>query len=392
MTQKQDFVHKILTHLSRLDKSTIHGYVLNLSETNLLYREVIDELEEGIVVIDEQNHVRLLNRQAIFYLAVKGDFSHKLSIFDLIRDNELSQFIASHVKDLTTKVVQDLPIMIPRQAFIRVTLTPLPPGNVLILFSNITAEKGRTTDYERTQRIEALVRLTAGLAHEIGNPLNSLAIHLDLLRETVRELPSSKQAKFSKTLEVVRAETARLDKIVRDFLKATRKPLLRFKTEDLNEIIAEAVRVMEPEFKMLRMSVKFEQDAKLPPFLIDRERLYQSFINLIKNSKEAMAAGGKLQISITHKENVASIRFRDNGCGISPKDLPHIFEPYFTTKSEGSGLGLMTVHQAVADHGGKIEVSSRPNKGTLASIFLPIRFACLQLPDATKPHSTSKSL
>ncbi len=167
---------------------------------------------------------------------------------------------------------------------------------------------------------------------------------------------------------------------MKNFLKATRKPPLRFRNEDLNAILSEALELMAPELEEKKIRVHFQPDPALPPFLMDRSRIYQIFSNLIKNAMEAMPRGGDLWISAAHKENAAIIRFKDTGSGINEKDLPHIFEAYYTTKEEGSGLGLMTVFSAVREHGGRIEVSSKPGKGTTFALLLPIRLAKLQLP------------
>jgi signal transduction histidine kinase len=113
---------------------------------------------------------------------------------------------------------------------------------------------------------------------------------------------------------------------------------------------------------------------------MDRERLYQVFINLIINGMEAMPKGGNLRVGISHKDKVAVLTFKDEGVGITEENLAHIFEPYFTTKKEGSGLGLMTVLNAISDHGGKIEAFSKPKKGSTFVILLPIRAPKLQLP------------
>ena len=115
--------------------------------------------------------------------------------------------------------------------------------------------------------------------------------------------------------------------------------------------------------------------------MMDRERLYYAFMNLIKNALEAMPDGGSVKIALTHKQHCATVTIADTGCGIAEKELARIFDIYYSTKPEGAGLGLMMVYDAVAEHGGKIEVASKLNKGTTFKVLLPIREPQLQLPN-----------
>jgi len=137
---------------------------------------------------------------------------------------------------------------------------------------------------------------------------------------------------------------------------------------------------MKPAFKEHGLDVEFKGDTKIPDFLMDRDRIYQVFINLLRNAIEAMPHRGKLSIKLKHRGKIASVRFKDTGTGIDEKDLPHIFDPYYTTKDEGSGLGLMTVYSAVVEHGGRVEVESEIDKGSVFTVILPVRQKKLQLP------------
>ena len=196
----------------------------------------------------------------------------------------------------------------------------------------------------------------------------------------MKDLRDPKGVRFEKTLDVIQAETLRLDRIVRNFLKAARRPPLRFRSEDLNQVLEEAIHFTGPELEAQGITVRFKPDPALPQFLMDRERLRQAFINLLKNALEAMPEPGSISIHVSHRDHLALIRFKDEGDGIKDEDLPHIFEAYFTTKEEGSGLGLMVVLNAVQEHGGRIEVLSKAGKGSTFILLLPIRRPKLQLP------------
>jgi signal transduction histidine kinase len=247
--------------------------------------------------------------------------------------------------------------------------------------SDITSRTEQQFETAMLSRMESLVRLAGGIAHEIGNPLNAITIHLELLKKRLAGLPDSKRKEIADSLCDIQDETRRLDRIIRNFLKATRKPPLRFRLDDLNEVVSDALAFLKPELDVAKILVKFSKDKGLPEFLMDRERLYYAFMNLIKNALESMPRGGTLKIGLTHKQHCVIVTITDTGCGIAEKDLARIFDIYYTTKPEGSGLGLMMVFDAIAEHGGKIEVASKLNKGTGFKVLLPIREPQLQLPD-----------
>ncbi len=390
MFKHAPFIHKLLKRIERLDRDSLQNHLQDMVRENTLYDEIFDHLKEGVVLVNPQGQMDYANRQASLWLALPGAFASKDRIQDLITEREIAKFIASHLENLKEGVVGDFPVLFPREINLRVFLTPLENKQtgkkILILLLNIPAG-AQADEKDKPPRIEALMSLVAGIAHELGNPLNSIAIHLQLLKKELTDFPPKKQKLLEKTLAVLNSETSRLDKTVKNFLKAARKSPLRFRNEDLNEILSEALDLMAPELKEKKIRFHFQPDPGLSPFLMDRSRLYQTFTNLIKNAIEAMPRGGDLWMTLSSKENVAMIRFKDTGIGIPENDLPYIFEAYYTTKEEGSGLGLMTVFSAVREHGGRIEVTSKPGKGTTFVILLPVRLPKLQLPMAkSKPE------
>lgn len=381
MPKRALFINKLLGRLDKVDKDSVQNYLSGLSQENSALREILDHLTEGVLLVTSKGKFIFANRQASLWLGLPPEPNAKASAAGLVADSELSQFLATRIPNLKERLIGDLQILVPREMTLRVILLPIrekgQEDSVLVLFDDISGMTGSAD--EKFSRIEALSSLAAGIAHEIGNPLNSINIHLELLKKEIKSLPDTKQKPFDKVLRVLQNETERLDRIVRSFLKATRKPPLRFKHEDLNSILEEAVKFLAPELDKKDITYDFKLDKTLPQFLLDRERLYMAFINLLKNAMEAMPHGGSITAGITHKDNVVSVSFKDTGVGIPEKDLPHIFEAYYTTKEEGSGLGLMTVYQIVREHGGRIDVSSRTGKGTVFVLHLPVRQPKLQL-------------
>jgi signal transduction histidine kinase len=223
-----------------------------------------------------------------------------------------------------------------------------------------------------SERINAIKNLAAGLAHEIGNPLNALNIHLQLLS---RELKDVKDEAVRKSLQeitdVARSEIARLDAINTQFLGAIRpsKPMLA--PEQPTEVLEETLKILKTEFKNRAIQVSVDIPESVPAVRLDRQQIKQVFFNLIKNALEAMPDGGSLKIVFGVGDAFVEIAFMDSGVGIPQEELSSIFEPYHTTKKKGSGLGLMIVQRIVEDHGGEIEVASKLGQGACFKIRLP---------------------
>ncbi len=383
MKPKITFVHKFLSRLEKVDRDSVAHYVLGLAGSNAAYEEILDNLEEGVLITDAHGFCKFANARVSEWLDIprKGYENRKLS--DLISDPGLMRFIGDDLSSIREKKIGYLDLISPREMNLCVIMTPLdhsPSKDILILLSDSERENSRSLSIEKMARIESLMKLTSGIAHEIGNPLNSIGIHLQLLGKQIADLPSSKREGFEKGLRIIAAETERLNHIIRNFLQAARRPPLRFQLENLNAVLEDAISFLGEEMKKNGVLCRFRADETLPAFLLDRERLYQAFINLLLNAMEAMPKGGTLKIAIRHREKLVTVEFRDSGSGIAPEDLPHIFEPYYTTKPEGSGLGLMTVYNVVTEHGGQVEVSSKPGKGSLFTLRLPLRQPKLQLP------------
>jgi two-component system, sporulation sensor kinase E len=380
MSRRAPFIHKVLNRLERVDRESVQTYLTDLARENSLFTEMLDHLNEGVLIVSGKGKTLWANRQASLWLGL-DEKKFDRPVHEGIRDRELAQFITGHLKGLKERFVGDIGVLTPREMRLRVFLVPLEHRSseeeTLVLLANISEELSRNE--EKMSRIEALASLAAGIAHEIGNPLNSITIHLELLKKEAKSLPDPKRKSVEKTLEILTSETGRLDRIVRSFLKATRKPPLRFRAEDLNQIVDEAVNFMTPELKDQKIKISVSLDKNLPSFMLDRERIYQALINLIKNAMEAMPEGGRLFVSVSHEDKIASLSVKDEGKGIDETDMPHIFEAYYTTKREGSGLGLMTVYSVVREHGGRIEVASKMGQGSQFILHLPIRQPKLQL-------------
>ncbi len=218
----------------------------------------------------------------------------------------------------------------------------------------------------RADRLSALGELSAGMAHEIRNPLGSIRGTAEILQEGID--PADKRYEFTRILI---KEVDRLNRVVQDFLRFARPAPVERGRFDVNETLREILLLTRQQ--AVRNGVAAElQAGELPPVAGDREQLKQAFLNLVLNALQAMPGGGKLTVATALRDGRAAITIADTGQGIPPENLERIFNPFFTTRQEGTGLGLAITHRIIQGHGGRIDVESRPGEGTTFTLLLPL--------------------
>jgi len=232
-----------------------------------------------------------------------------------------------------------------------------------------TADLRKTEDQLiRSEKLAALGQLAAGIAHEIRNPLTSINI---LIHSITENLPS--ETSHREDLKVIEEEIRRINDIVEQFLRFARPSPPLLKKREVLPILEETLQLLKPQLERQRISVRKEFQPLLP-IVLDREQIKQVILNLLINAVQAMPQGGRLilgaQVSGNHPWIQLSIR--DSGVGIPPEDMKKLFDPFFSTKEGGVGLGLSIAHRIIDQHHGKIEVESHPGEGTLFTVWLPI--------------------
>ncbi|MBV9490561.1 MAG: PAS domain-containing sensor histidine kinase, partial [Verrucomicrobia bacterium] len=262
-------------------------------------------------------------------------------------------------------------------------------GHVMIL-RDITEDRKTAERTLESEKLSALTLLAAGVAHEIGNPLNSLNIHLQLIDRKLRRAPEDVRNSIQVLLDVAKGEIQRLDSIIHQFLRAIRPTSPQFASADLNEIVKESVSFLRNEIRDRDVLVKMDLAPDLPRAEVDRDQLKQAFYNVIKNAFQAMRPGGILHIRSWWDDAYVSVSFSDTGGGISPENMSNLFRPYFTTKSSGSGLGLLIVRRIVREHGGEMEIESNEGKGVRVTVHLPHGDKRTRLLEAGKPQPAAE--
>ena len=225
----------------------------------------------------------------------------------------------------------------------------------------------------------SLGRLAASVVHEINNPLSGILNYIRLMSKKIGRNASLKTEdlkKFQRYLDLVESETSRCSKIVSNLLAFSRKSKMEFAEVDIRELLEKSILLSQHKMDLQNIQVKTEMDAEIPPVWGDFNQIQQCVINLIFNAIDAMPEGGALNIGCVYNRDrgLVEIRVEDTGSGISEEDLPHIFEPFYTTKKEGNGLGLglPTVYGIIDRHKGTITVDSELGKGTVFTIRLPL--------------------
>ncbi len=371
---KSGFLEKLVARLDRVEPGEVQQIVTRLIHEKGFLEKVFEALQEGVIVLDPQGRIGFVNRAASGF-------------FGLDPEKAEGQPLASQVRGLDWETLgrpgrtisRDLEVFYPENRFLNFYLAPIDGGGetgetlgYVMLVRDLTSSRAEAEETLESERLNALTLLAAGVAHEIGNPLNSLDIHLQLLGRKLRKLPPGERKPLEDHLATARGEIQRLDGILKQFLQAVRPTLPRRERQDIHEVLHETLRLLEPELEARKIRVELDLAEGMPQAEIDGGQFQQVFYNLLRNAYQALT-GESDRIAIRSRFNDYEyvISIEDNGSGISPEHMGAIFEPYRTTKSSGSGLGLLIVRRIIREHGGEISIESEEDRGTRVIIHLP---------------------
>ena len=229
----------------------------------------------------------------------------------------------------------------------------------------------RPTKEEDPQDCVSLTTLVGGLAHEIRNPLSTINVSLQLLKEEWLEAESPREKRALRKLDVIQAETQRLQEILDDFLRFVRIDELYLKPLDVNAILDEIVEFIGHEVRLKGIEVIRFYDYNLPKVMVDGKFVKQAFLNVLMNAYQAIAEGGQIMIRTSPDADGIRIEITDTGPGMPSEVLDKMFKPYYSTKQSGTGLGMPTTRRIIEKHGGTIAVRSEVGHGTSVVVRLP---------------------
>ncbi|MFZ5927708.1 MAG: sensor histidine kinase [Acidobacteriota bacterium] len=323
---------------------------------------MVQGLEQSILLFDSQGRLIVSSEAAERLLGLSRAEIAGLRIHDLFPpEGPVGSLLAPALLTRT-------PLKESRAGRLLVSFDPLPQGASLLRLRDAEGRRIVEDQLNLSSRLAAISRLTGGVAHEIKNPLNSIALRLELLRSRVLpELPEAQPE-----LDIIAQEIVRLDRVVRTFLDFTRPVELQTEDLDLAALASRLLDLVRPEAAQQSVAIETAGLDQPAPIRGDSGLLQQALLNVLRNAIEAMPSGGKLGVRLEKSGQNAELEISDTGPGISPEVREKVFNLYYTTKQNGTGIGLAMTYRAIQLHNGSIEIGGAPGSGAVVRIRLPL--------------------
>lgn len=364
-----------------------------------MYSSIFDSLSTGLLIVDKKGLLLGLNKASeryIPFVAHRDDSKgEKFFVWEIVAEKEIADFLKNAFSENKTNISQEFTVSTTGGAvrFLKVSVLPFVKENEIsgsiIRIEDETEAKNSEILVHRMENMRSLTNLAASMAHEIKNPLGAISIHIQLVQKALKKarekdgkIPDKKY--FEDYLDIVNDEIQRLNKTVVDFLFAVRPVNAALELLKADKILASAVDFFAPQFKEKNIAVKIDCAEDSPLLLLDGKLLREVVVNLAQNSLSAIEQMQEVKViknysgvfeietKVEKESEKYIILVKDNGCGMDEETVSKIFEPYFTTKADGTGLGMTTSYKIIKEFGGDISVASEKFKGTTFKISLPI--------------------
>ena len=377
--KKHTSLDRVLGRLDSLDSVNLANLVQRLARERGLFEDIFNTLQEGVLVITTDGEIEYANAAAHRLIGLGADELTGQVLWRLVPGLRPSLGIALDEDETALPVVaREFELTYPEPRTVRLYMVPFGGDGrggsrrFAVILSDITRDKQTAEARIEDERTSSILLLAAGVAHELGNPLNSLTIHLQLIERKLKKLKAAKDTDpLGDSIRICQAEVKRLDGIISNFLEAIRPQPPDLTELNLADVLSEVLAFQQGELGDRDIRVEAETSCELPPVMADRNQVKQVFFNLLKNAIEAMQPGGRLRIRARTDDDNVILAFGDSGSGIKHEDLVRLFQPYHTTKPGGHGLGLMIVQRIMREHGGQIGIESKEGVGTVVTLQFP---------------------
>lgn len=384
------YAKRLAQKVAKLSNEQVESLLDMVLEENETLDAVMESLNTGLLICDKAGNLLLTNKTAerlLPFNATRVSLAEQRGmttpVWNIIADSDISAFLRSVYEKPKNQTSEEFTLETAGGSVRIIVVTALPlvqkkrVTGTLIQIEDVTDARNQQTLLRRMESLASLTNLAASVAHEIKNPLGAISIHIQLIQKALKRaregdgmLPDEKFVE--KYLDVVNEEIDRLNRIIVDFLFAVRPIQAKLEPVNPNEIINSLMDFMRPEFEKADVDLKLELLDKPPNLMLDVALFKQVIMNLAQNAVAAMKTGGILGINTQIKNEHFIITVADTGEGMDEQTCSRIFEPYFTTKANGTGLGLTMVYKIIKESAGEIDVRSFPGEGTIFTISLPI--------------------
>ena len=400
----RDYVKRVTKMIPKLSQEQLQRVIRNVANENAMFDSILESLATGIIVVDKQWRILKFNKiseRFLSFIHFEDESNRRYKkVWEVISDIDVSEFLRDCAEKDKSNISQEFSISIPNSdnlsRFIVVYVLSLVSdskinGRIIKIY-DVTEQRLQEVKMRRMENMVGLTTLAANMAHEIKNPLGAISIHIQLLQKAIEKQRNSDgtlpDKKFvEERIDVVNEEINNLNKIVTDFLFAVRPVNANYSLVDPSSCLKKLVEFLSPEFNRHKVALSFKNCNSSVKLLIDEKIFREMVLNIVQNAFAAIKERfsecreetinptefmGRISIRISVKFDKYVISISDNGCGMSDETIVRLFEPYFTTKASGTGLGMTLVYKIVKEFSGDIHVKSEENNGTTFIIELPI--------------------